>query len=70
MSSRKGDVVKIVDLIEQVKNEILNKFGDRIDDLTAQKLAISSIIINDLKNDMIKDINFDISKMTKLEGDT
>jgi arginyl-tRNA synthetase len=70
MSSRKGDVVKIVDLIEQVKNEILNKFGDRIDNLTAQKLAISSIIINDLKNDMIKDINFDISKMTKLEGDT
>lgn len=41
-----------------------------IDADTNTKLAVASLIFQDIKNDRIKDINFDISAMTKLNGNT
>ncbi len=70
MSSRKGDIIKVKDVIKLVVDKILSDYGDRIDKNIALKLAIAAIIINDLKNDPIKDINFDINKMTQLQWDT
>lgn len=70
MSSRKGDIVKIVDLINAVVNKISENFSDRVSKEDIEKLAISAIIINDLKNDRIKDVNFDLDKMTRLDWDS
>ena len=59
-----------MELIDEITNSILAQFEDRLDHDTAQKLAVSALIINDTKGDISKDVNLDIPSMTKLNGDT
>ncbi len=70
MSSRQWNVIRLSDLIDMVKKQILDQYWTRIDNQAAEKLAVSAILINDLKNDPIKDIEFNIEKMTSLQWDT
>ncbi len=69
MSSRGGNVYRLAELINVIKEKIENDFSE-IDPSLAEKLAINAIIFNDLKNDRQKDVNFDLEQMTKLNGDT
>lgn len=59
-----------MELIEEITQAILQQFEERIDHDSAQKLAVSALIINDSKGDISKDVNLDIPSMTKLNGDT
>ncbi len=70
MSSRKGNVVYLEDLINTLERNILEEFKNKIDEETASKLAVASLVFNDLKSDRIKNIDFDPQKIVKLNGDT
>ncbi len=70
MASRSGGAYRVMDLVEEITQAIVQQFEDRIDYNTAQKLAVSALIINDTKGDISKDVNLDIPSMTKLNGDT
>jgi len=70
MAARSGGAYRVVDLIDEITQAILDQFEWRIDQDTAQKLAVSALIINDTKGDISKDVNLDIPNMTKLSGDT
>lgn len=70
MSSRKWNVFRLADMIEDVKQKILSADTKNLDQQTAQALALSAIFFNDLKNDRTKDINFDIEAMTRTSGDS
>ena len=75
MSTRKGKVVKLIDVlteaielskqhIEEKNPELENK-----DDI-AQKIGVSAIIFNDLKNYRANDFEFNLEDMVKFEGQT
>lgn len=70
MAARTGWAYRVIDLIDEITQAILAQFEDRLDYETAQKLAVSALIINDTKGDIAKDVNLDIASMTKLNGDT
>lgn len=70
MSSRAGGVLGAHELIQDITQAILAQSEGRIDEKTAEKLAVSALIINDTKGDISKDVNLDIPSMTKLSGDT
>ncbi len=69
MSSREGNVYKTSHLIDSIKEKIKEKNIDT-DDKNSEKLAISAMIFNDLKNDRQKDVNFDLEQMTKTSWDS
>ncbi|HMT00708.1 MAG TPA: arginine--tRNA ligase [Candidatus Absconditabacterales bacterium] len=70
MSSRQGKIKKLSDLLDTIQEKIITSFEEKIDAKGADKLGISALIFNDLKNDRIKDFQFDLEQMTKINGDT
>eukprot|EP00866_Antonospora_locustae_P000692 jgi/Antlo1/692/603 len=77
MSSRKGTVVFLEDIINDTKKAMLDtmKKSDRfecIDDVdeTALVLAVSGIIVQDFGAKRRKDYTFSISRCTSIEGNT
>ncbi|MDP3130531.1 MAG: arginine--tRNA ligase [Bacillota bacterium] len=75
MSTRKGKVVKLVDVlheaIELSKAYIEEKNPDLADkDAIATKIGVSAIIFNDLKNFRANDFEFNLEDMVKFEGQT
>jgi len=70
MSSREGNVVYLAELLEQIKQKLVQQFGSRIGEKEAQKIAVAALIFDDLKSDRQKDVKFDITKATKLDGDS
>lgn len=75
MSSRKGNVITGVSLIEDVKSLILEKMKDREmpeekKDLVAEQVAIGAIKYSILKQTPGKDIVFDFDKSVSFEGDS
>ncbi|WP_334331022.1 arginine--tRNA ligase [Candidatus Phytoplasma prunorum] len=75
LSTRFQKTIKLIDVIEQIKKlskqiiTIKNPNLLNIEDIST-KIAIGSIIFNDLKNNRHLDIDFDIERMIKLEGQT
>ncbi len=77
MSSRKGNVLLLRDLFAEVQQEaqktILSKSPNMPKDqasLTAQKVALSAIKWNDLKQSYEQDITFDITQVLNFVGNT
>jgi len=75
MSTRKGKVVKLVDVL----NEAIKLSQAYIDekspllegkDLIAEKIGVSAIIFNDLKNYRVNDFEFNLEDMVRFEGQT
>jgi arginyl-tRNA synthetase len=75
MSTRKGKVVKLVDVL----NEAIKLSQAYIDekspllegkDLIAEKIGVSAIIFNDLKNYRANDFEFNLEDMVRFEGQT
>ena len=69
MSTRKGTVFRAMELIQEISEKIQTAFEGRIDDNVSEKLAISALIFNDIKWDIIHDVNFDLEAITRLNGD-
>jgi arginyl-tRNA synthetase len=82
MSTRKGQVIFLDALLEQATERmlILNRqharekqepgVGELGGDQTAQQLALSALVVQDLKNRRIKDYQFDLERMLSHLGDT
>ncbi|MDR2828838.1 MAG: arginine--tRNA ligase, partial [Acholeplasmatales bacterium] len=75
MSTRQGGFAKLDDIIKYtisaVENQMLEK-NPNISNVTeiASTIGIGAIIFNDLKNERILDIDFDLENMLKFEGQT
>ncbi len=74
MQTRKGTILFLQDIYDEVYSEALNitrekNIAENSED-TAKKLAVGAIIFSILKNQRIKDIDFDFSKVLNFEGDT
>ena len=75
LSTRKGNIVKLEDLlldsIEHAKDIIIEKRDDLTDiDDIATKVGIGAVIFNDLYNSRIKDEVFDLNEMLNFQGET
>ena len=75
MSTRSGTAANLYDVIieaiEEAKKAILDKNPnlDNIDEVATQ-IGVGAIIFNDLKNERNLNIDFDLEKMLKFEGQT
>jgi len=77
MSTRKGNVIWLDDIIDQAVNkakEVTSAGNDKYDEKEkneiAEKVAIGAIKFNDLKRESTKDIVFDWDEIMNLKGDT
>ncbi len=75
MSTRKGNFIKLEDIIKdaitKAKDKILEKNPDLEDiDEVAKKVGLGAIIFGDLYNSRIKDEVFDIDEMLEFQGET
>ena len=74
MQTRKGTILFLQDIYNEVYNEALSltkeKNISKDAEDTAKKLAVAAILFSILKNQRIKDIDFDFSKVLSFEGDT
>jgi len=75
MSTRKGKVVKLVDVLNEAiqmsESYIAEKNPDLADKAAvARKIGVSAIIFNDLKNYRANDFEFNLEDMVRFEGQT
>jgi arginyl-tRNA synthetase len=75
MSTRKGKVVKLEDVLQEAIGLSASYIAEKNPDLENQaqiaaKIGVSAIIFNDLKNYRANDFEFDLENMVKFEGQT
>jgi len=75
MSTRKGKIVKLADVLTEACHlslEYINEKNPNLEDkLTiANKIGVSAIIFNDLKNYRANDFEFNLEEMVRFEGQT
>lgn len=75
MSTRKGKVVKLIDVLNEAIDLSKQHIEEKNPELKnkneiAQKIGVSAIIFNDLKNYRANDFEFDLEDMVKFEGQT
>jgi arginyl-tRNA synthetase len=76
LKSREGDVVRLVDLLDEAiarsKQVIAEKRGGDVDGLDelAQMIGIGAVKYADLSNDRVKDYVFDLDRMIAFDGNT
>jgi len=68
MASRTGQIVDAFSLVEKVKAEIKKEF--KTTDENAEKIAIASIKYSFLKNEVTKNMTFDLKSSIAKEGDS
>ncbi len=75
MSTRKGNVVFMEDVIERAIGFVEKLIEEKNPELknkteVAQKVGVGAIIFNDLMNDRIKNVDFDWDRVLDFEGDS
>lgn len=75
MSTRKGKIVKLIDVLDEAVQLSLNYINDKNPDLEdkeeiAKHVGVSAIIFNDLKNYRANDIEFNLEDMVNFTGQT
>ena len=73
MSSRKGTVVLIDEVIDLVKNKVLERLSGedrKEEDAISEKIALAAVKFGLLKVERVQDIAFDIEKSVDMQGDT
>jgi len=75
MSTRKGRVVFLDDVLDAATKEAGNVIADKNPDLTdsaaiAETVGIGAVVFNDLKRERVKDIDFKLDEVLSFEGDT
>lgn len=73
MSTRKGQVVYLKDILEQAVQRVRKIIEERNPDLEnkeiiSEQVAAGALVFNDLMNDCVKDVDFDWSKVLDFEG--
>lgn len=73
MSTRKGNVVKLYDILEQAIEASYKQIEEKNPDLEnkdeiARKVGIAAVVFNDLKNFRGLDYEFDINQMVRFDG--
>lgn len=69
MSSREGTIISAVNLIDEVKAKIIEKYSNTDND-TAENLALSAIKYSFLKSEAKKNVTFDIEESVSLHGNS
>jgi len=75
LASRKGDVLVLDDLLDEVVEEALRVIEAKNPDLPrkqeiAEQIGIGALVFNDLKRERIKDVVFDKAEVLSFEGET
>ena len=75
MSTRKGKIVKLIDVINEAIRLSLAYIEEKNPTLEnkeeiAKKIGVSAVVFNDLKNYRANDFEFDLEGMVKFEGQT
>lgn len=75
MSTRKGKVVKLIDVLNEAIKLSLAYIAEKNPDLEnkdiiAEKIGVSAVIFNDLKNYRANDFEFNLEEMVRFEGQT
>ena len=75
MSTRKGNVVKLYDILVQTIDAARQQIEEKNPDLpnkeeVARKVGVGAVVFNDLKNFRALDYEFDVNQMVKFEGQT
>lgn len=75
MSTRKGKVVLLEDVLDKAKEIVLNTINKKNPELKdkekiAEIIGVNAIIFNDLKHDRIQDVVFDWKESFNFEGET
>ena len=75
MSTRKGKIVKLEDVLVEASNLSLKYINEKNPTLSnkeeiAQKIGVSAIIFNDLKNYRTNDVEFNLEEMVNFVGQT
>jgi len=75
MSTRKGKIVRLEDVIEEACKLSLEYINEKNPDLkdkemTSRKIGVSSVIFNDLKNYRTNDFEFNLEEMVNFVGQT
>jgi len=75
MSTRKGNVVKLYDILEQAIDAARAQIEEKNPTLenkdeVARKVGVGAVVFNDLKNFRALDYEFDVNQMVKFEGQT
>jgi arginyl-tRNA synthetase len=75
MSTRKGKIVKLIDVLNEAIKLSLAYIVEKNPDLDskeliAKKIGVSAVIFNDLKNYRANDFEFNLEDMVKFEGQT
>lgn len=73
MSTRKGNVVKLYDILEQAIEASYKQIEEKNPDLEnkdeiARKIGVAAVVFNDLKNFRGLDYEFDINQMVRFDG--
>lgn len=73
MSTRKGNVVKLYDILEQAIEASYKQIEEKNPDLKnkdeiARKVGVAAVVFNDLKNFRGLDYEFDINQMVRFDG--
>ena len=75
MSTRKGNVVKLYDILMQTIDAAKKQIEEKNPTLEnkdeiAKRVGVGSVVFNDLKNYRALDYEFDVNQMVKFEGQT
>ena len=75
MSTRKGKIVKLDDVLKEASSlslDYINEKNPTLEDkeLAAQKIGVSAVIFNDLKNYRTNDVEFNLEEMVNVIGQT
>jgi arginyl-tRNA synthetase len=75
MSTRKGQVIRFEDVINQAVDLVHKMIEEKNPDLEnkdliAKQVAIGAVIFNDLINDRVKNVEFDWDRILSVEGDS
>lgn len=70
MSTRKGNVIWLEDVLEEAFQRVKKQAQDRIDDATIWKIAIGALKWNDLRRSSHLDVVFDWDEVLTIEGNS
>jgi arginyl-tRNA synthetase len=75
ISSRKGNIIRLSDLLDQAVSRVTKIMDEKNPDLknkaqVAEEVAIGAVIFNDLVNDRIKNVEFDWDRALSFDGDS
>lgn len=75
MSSRKGNVIRLEDVVDraiEMVEKIIEEKNPQLENkqLVATQVGIGAITFNDLVNDRVKNVDFDWDKVLSFEGDS